>query len=157
MKCTEFTSHHYIVQRYQMTALTFTHDPKDFKFIHYITDVKDLHEVERYVAGGTWSSGGGGPATGWQEAASCWLPRGECQMWAIISDTCLHQVLAFTCTKTHQITYTDNIYMSYLIKWICHMPKPDVKYVVKWIHQRWNAYLWNAIGYRLELQLYFFF
>ena len=45
--------------------------------------------------------------------------------------------------------------MPYLIKWICHMPKPDVKYVVKWIHQRWNAYLWNVIGYRLELQLYF--
>lgn len=30
--------------------LTFTHNPKDFKFIHYITDVRDLHEVKRYVA-----------------------------------------------------------------------------------------------------------
>lgn len=45
-----YISHHYIVQRYKTTTLTFTHDPKDFKFIHYITDVKDLHEVERFVA-----------------------------------------------------------------------------------------------------------
>lgn len=53
--------------------LTFTHNPKDFKFIHYITDVRDLHEVKRYVA---WSSGRGGPATRWHEAAGCWLQRG---------------------------------------------------------------------------------
>lgn len=92
-----------------MRMLTFTHNPKDFKFIHYITDVRDLHEVKRYVAWGAWSSGAGGPATGRHEAASCWLPTAVCQLWAIISDTCLLQGLVSTCTKTYQITYIQYI------------------------------------------------
>lgn len=60
--------------------LTFTHNPKDFKFIHYITNVKDLHEVKRGVEGGAWSSGTGGPATGRRAAASCWLLTAACQL-----------------------------------------------------------------------------
>lgn len=39
-----------------LRTLTFTHDPQDFKFIHHITDVGDLHEVKRRAAWGAWSS-----------------------------------------------------------------------------------------------------
>lgn len=32
-----------------LCVLTFTHNPKDFKFIHHITDVREFHEVKRCV------------------------------------------------------------------------------------------------------------
>lgn len=62
-------------------TLTFTHDPKDFKFIHHITNVGVLHEVERIVKWSARSSGTGCPATGQHEGAtSCWLLRAGRQL-----------------------------------------------------------------------------
>lgn len=79
-------------------VLTFTHNPKDFKFIHHITDVREFHEVERCVVWGAPGSGGGGPATG-QRVAASWSPRRPAfHLEAIISDTCLWQ-MGFTCTQ----------------------------------------------------------
>lgn len=81
------------------TPLTFTHNPKDFKFIHHITDVRDLHEVKRCVVWGARSSGAGGPATERQAAASWWPLRAAVRLEAIVSDACLLQT-GFTCTET---------------------------------------------------------
>lgn len=127
-----YISHCYILLWHLMRTLTFTHNPKDFKFIHYITDVRDLHEVKRYVAWGAWSSSRGGPSTGWYEVASCWLLRGVCRLYAIISATCLLWRLAFTCTKTFFL-------IIYMFKYSINLPASinrhwTTRFVVKWIH-----------------------
>lgn len=81
-----------------LCVLTFTHNPKDFKFIHHITDVREFHEVKRCVVWGAPGSGGGGPATE-QRVAASWSPwRAAFHLEAIISDTCLWQI-GFTCTQ----------------------------------------------------------
>lgn len=50
-------------------ALTFSYNPKDLKFIHHITDVRNLHQVKRW-----WS----GACLGWEERRARGWDRNRC-------------------------------------------------------------------------------
>lgn len=71
------------------SRLTFTHNPKDFKFIHHITNVREFHEVKRCVMSGASGSGRGGPATKQQVAAGPSPQSAVINLEAMISGTCL--------------------------------------------------------------------
>lgn len=45
---TQFTAYAQAVMILTKDALTFSYNPKDLKFIHHITDVRNLHQVKRW-------------------------------------------------------------------------------------------------------------